>query len=164
MFAAFPDSVVELCRHKAAGNAYDKWSNDSFLHKIHLPRCRGIPMVRGRGKNSIAQNHYKVRVTWTKIIHFVSPPAAFLLWWTTPPGHRHVARKSSMAKSCSEPPAKRITAFSGCDAFGHRQHHKKNSHRLIDETLWYAHTTYIVLLIIETIYSMYLILYIIIMG
>ena len=24
MFAAFPDSVVEPCRHKAAGNAYDK--------------------------------------------------------------------------------------------------------------------------------------------
>ena len=72
MFAAFPDYVVEPCRHKAAGNAYDKWSNDSFLHKIHLPRCRGIPMVRGRGKNSIAQKSHNVRALWTKNYTFGS--------------------------------------------------------------------------------------------
>lgn len=61
--AAVTGFVVEPCSNEAADYTYDKRCQKVLNHKSHLPRCREIPMVRGSGKNSIAQNHGNVRVT-----------------------------------------------------------------------------------------------------
>ena len=49
VFAAMAYHVVEPCSHKTTGDTYDKRKEWVINHGLHLPRCRGITMVRGRG-------------------------------------------------------------------------------------------------------------------